>query len=89
MRVRPGLGVELTARTLPVRTFQAQVDRIAPRATKGELRSTVTVYCQLREASADLLPGMIGHARIYHGRRRIGGILIERVLRFLRTEFWW
>jgi multidrug efflux pump subunit AcrA (membrane-fusion protein) len=88
-RVRPGQAVELKARVLPFRTFPARVDRLAPRAVRGEVQSTVTVYCRLHDTAADLRPGMIGHARIYHERRRIGVILLDRGLRFLRTEFWW
>jgi hypothetical protein len=56
---------------------------------KGDVQSTVTVYCRLKNSDAELRPGMLGHARIYCGRRQVGVILAERVLRFLRTEFWW
>ena len=31
---------------------------------------------------------MTGYARISCGRRPLGAILVDRVLRFLRTEFW-
>ena len=26
---------------------------------------------------------------IYTGRRSLGEVLVERVLRYVRTEFWW
>jgi hypothetical protein len=32
---------------------------------------------------------MTGYGRIYDGQRAIGEILADRVLRYLRTEFWW
>jgi hypothetical protein len=32
---------------------------------------------------------MTGHARIVTGRRAPGLILLDRALRYLRTEFWW
>jgi hypothetical protein len=32
---------------------------------------------------------MTGHARIVTGRRAPGRIFLARVLRYLRTEFWW
>jgi multidrug resistance efflux pump len=35
-----------------------------------------------------LRPGMTGHARIATGRRSPGLILLDRALRYLRTEFW-
>ena len=91
-RVQSGLKIELKARALPFQSFQAQADRIAPNAVfdeADEVQSTVTVYCRLDETAAGLRPGMTGYARIYCGRRPVGEILANRVLRFLRTEFWW
>ncbi|MCI0461479.1 MAG: HlyD family efflux transporter periplasmic adaptor subunit [Gemmataceae bacterium] len=88
-RVEPGQVVELKARALPYQTFLAQVDRIAPTAGRGEVQSSVIVYCRLAEASAALRPGMTGYARISTGRRSLGEILSDRTLRYLRTEFWW
>ena len=88
-RVHPGQRVAMKARSLPFETFQAKVDRIAPKAVSGDVQSTVTVYCRLEAPPPDLQPGMSGYARIYCGRRPIGEMLTERVLRFLRTEFWW
>jgi hypothetical protein len=32
---------------------------------------------------------MTGYARIYCGRASFARIIVDRVLRFLRTEFWW
>ena len=88
-RVQAGQPVELKARALPYETFVCQVDRIAPAAGKGEVQSNVTVYCRLGEHAAELRPGMTGHARIATGRRSPGMIAVDRVLRYLRTEFWW
>jgi putative peptide zinc metalloprotease protein len=87
--VQPGQRVELKARALPFQTFQATVDRIAPSAAKAEVQSTVTVYCRLKEPVSDLRPMMTGYARIYRGQRSLGGFLVDRAVRFLRTEFWW
>jgi multidrug efflux pump subunit AcrA (membrane-fusion protein) len=88
-RVRPGQAVELKARALPFETFRTTVDRIAPAAGKGDAQSNVTVYCCLENPGADLRPGMSGHARIATGSRSPGLILVDRALRYLRTEFWW
>jgi putative peptide zinc metalloprotease protein len=88
-RVRPGQAVELKARALPFETFPASVDRVAPAAGPGAVQSTVTVTCRLGEHPADLRPGMTGYARIYTGRRSLGEILLDRALRYVRTEFWW
>jgi multidrug resistance efflux pump len=94
-RVRVGQVVNLKARALPLETFAAAVERIAPAATREEAKSgasvhsNVTVYCRLTDAPADLRPGMSGYARIYTGRRSLGMVLIDRVRRYVRTEFWW
>jgi multidrug efflux pump subunit AcrA (membrane-fusion protein) len=88
-RVQPGQPVELKARALPFHTFTTQVDRIAPAAVQGEVQSSVTVFCRLPDPGSALRPGMTGHARINAGQRPLGLIMIDRTLRFLRTEFWW
>jgi multidrug efflux pump subunit AcrA (membrane-fusion protein) len=88
-RIRTGLPVQLKARAQPFKTFETEVSRIAPAAGAGEVQSTVTVYCDFDNQSADLRPGMTGYARIYTGRHAIGAVLLRRVLRFIRTEFWW
>jgi multidrug resistance efflux pump len=87
--VRPGQKVELKARALPFKTFEAQVDRIAPRAKTGTLESTVIVYCRLEHPDPDLLPGMTGFARIYCDPQPAGRIFLDKIMRFVRTEFWW
>jgi multidrug efflux pump subunit AcrA (membrane-fusion protein) len=88
-RVQVGQSVELKARARPFDTFTARVERIAPAAGRGEVQSTVTLYGRLENSGGDLRPGMTGHARVYTGRRSLGGFLLDRALRFLRTEFWW
>jgi multidrug resistance efflux pump len=88
-RVQPGQSVHLKARALPFETFVSRVERIAPAAGRGDVQSSVTVYCLLDPTATDLRPEMTGHARIYTGKRRIGAILLDRALRYVRTEFWW
>jgi len=88
-RVQPGKAVKLKARAMPFQTFRTEVDRIAPAAGKGEAQSNVTIYCRLDNHAASLRPGMSGHARIATGTRSPGLILVDRALRYLRTEFWW
>jgi putative peptide zinc metalloprotease protein len=88
-RVQSGQPVELKARTLPYAMLAASVDRIAPAAGPGETQASVTVYCRLEAAPPELRSGMTGHARIYSGPRPLGLFLADRVLRYLRTEFWW
>jgi multidrug efflux pump subunit AcrA (membrane-fusion protein) len=88
-RLRVGQPVKLKARALPFETFHAAVERIAPSATPADVQGTVTVYCRLDNPGVELRPEMSGYARISTGRRPIGAIAIARVLRYVRTEFWW
>jgi multidrug efflux pump subunit AcrA (membrane-fusion protein) len=88
-RVRPGQEIRLKARARPYQTFLSQVDRVATSGVRGEAQSSLTVYCRLYEAPDDLRTEMTGYARIDTGRRPIGAILLDRMLRFVRTEFWW
>jgi multidrug efflux pump subunit AcrA (membrane-fusion protein) len=100
-RVQPGQGVELKARALPFRTFDAQVTRIAPGTQRPEgpglalgtphadTPVSLTVYSEVDNAGGELRPGMTGYARIRCGDRSFGEMLLERGLRYLRTEFWW
>ena len=91
-RVEPGQTVELKARAVPFQTFYAKVNRMAPAAAKaerGEGQSTLTLYCRLDNSCPELKPGMTGYARIECGRRSLGAIFVTRVLRYVRTEFWW
>jgi multidrug efflux pump subunit AcrA (membrane-fusion protein) len=87
--VRPGQVVQMKVRALPLQAFHARVERIAPRAVRGDVQSTLTVYCRLEDPHPALRPGMLGYAHISCGRRPIATILGNRVLRLLRTEFWW
>jgi hypothetical protein len=88
-RVRPGQPVRSKARALPFETFTTVVDRVAPSGVPGEAQSNVTVYCRLDHAPDDLRTEMTGYARVDTGRRPIGAILLDRILRFVRSEFWW
>ena len=64
--------------------------RIAPlAATEENAQSTVVVHCAMNETAPVLRTSMSGYARIYTGRRSVGGIILDRAMRLLRTEFWW
>ena len=75
-------------------TFAATAVRLAPAAVRTdparpEDACTVTVACRLVEPTSRLRSGMTGYARIYSEERSLGGYLLDRAVRFLRTEFWW
>jgi multidrug resistance efflux pump len=88
-RVRPEQEIRLKARALPYHTFVSRVDRVAASGVRGEAQSSVTVFCRLDQAPDELRTEMTGYARIDTGRRPLGAILLDRMLRFVRTEFWW
>lgn len=87
-RIKPGQKVLLRARALPFDTFQAELERVAPVADSGVAQSHVILHCCLRGTPAELRPGMTGYARVYTGQRTLGEIVLDRVLRLVRTEFW-
>lgn len=89
--VKAGQLVELKARALPYETFNARVDRVAPRAktVEGALQGTVVVYCHLDDKDANLLAGMTGVGRVFRGQESLGTIACDRAMRYVRTEFWW
>ena len=88
-RVRPGQRVRLKVRAMPFETFEVEVDRIAPVADEGELQSTVSVYCRMMESCDALCSGLTGHARIECGSAPTAVVVTRRILRRVRTEFWW
>lgn len=88
-RVAPGQEIALKVRALPFETLSARVVRVAPAAAHGDVQAKVTVYGRLEACPAELLPGMTGYARIYTGPTTPGNYLGARLLRYLRTEFWW
>ena len=88
-RVSPGQTVRMKARSLPFEVFEVEVERIDPRADKGDVQSHVNIYCRLDDPQGRLRSGMTGHARIECGRGSLAAIFAKNCLRFIRTEFWW
>ncbi len=96
-----GQEVLLKPRALPFTNLTARVDRIAPATASAQStsqsephkssssQSTVTVYCVVDNEHSQLCTGMTGFGRIYQSLRPLGWIVMNRVLRFFRTEFWW
>jgi multidrug resistance efflux pump len=88
-QVKPGQTIELKARALPFGVIHGKVEQIAPRTTEGELQNKVVVYCTVDDHDEALRPGMSGYARIYSDRCCVGWFLVKKIVRMLRTEFWW
>jgi len=86
-----GQAVKFKARALPYETLEGRVTGLAPCAAREDprMQGTVVVRCSLGRPVPVLRTSMSGYARIYTGRRSLGGILLDRAMRLLRTEFWW
>jgi hypothetical protein len=48
----------------------------------------VLIVTQLENGSLLLRPGMTGKAKIYCGERRVIDLVIRRLARLVRVEFW-
>ncbi len=88
-RVRDEQTAVLKPRSLPLERVPARVRRVAVAAEPGEENSRIVVDCAPDAPAPLLRPGLSGYARIDTGRRPAGAILVDRVLRHLRTEYWW
>jgi multidrug efflux pump subunit AcrA (membrane-fusion protein) len=87
--IEVGQQIALKPRALPFTTLPATVVRIAPVIADGSSPGSVTVHARVEQPRPSLRPGATGWARIYMGARPIGKFLGHRVVRLLRTEFWW
>jgi multidrug efflux pump subunit AcrA (membrane-fusion protein) len=88
-RVRDEQTAVLKPRSLPLERVPARVRRVAVAAEPGEENSRIVIDCAPDVPVPLLRPGLSGYARIDTGRRPAGAILVDRVLRHLRTEYWW
>lgn len=89
--VQTGLPVRLKARSLPFQTFSATVDRISTVTNREPTtaKNRVVVHCRLDNESGLLKSGMSGLGSIQHGWNTAGIVLVTRMLKYFRTEFWW
>ena len=73
-------------------SFEGTVTSIAPVATVAQQNSqagpTVLVMTQLENRAMLLRPSMSGRAKIYCGERNALELLLRRVVRYFRVEFW-
>ena len=91
-RVRDGQTVTLRPRSLPLEKVFGRVERVANAADPPDAArpvSHVTIECSLHTLTGALRPGMSGFARVDTGKRPVGTILMDRILRHLKTEYWW
>src|SRR5262249_7682393 len=58
-------------------------------SSAGAIPSTVVIRTRLDSPRTELRPGMSGYARVSTERHPVGRVALYRLLRFIRTEFWW
>lgn len=77
----PGSQVELRVSAYPT---------VPHRGTVIKLRLSPDLYAVAAIANSDkvLLPEMSGYAKVSCGKISLGGLLIRKLLRFFRLEFW-
>jgi putative peptide zinc metalloprotease protein len=89
--VKAGQTVVLKARAYPNVVFSGTVKSLAPVATKdAEWRNdrTVLVTTELDNSSGLLKSAMTGRAKISCGEVRTFDLVMRRVARYVRVEFW-
>ena len=89
--VHIGQKVVLKARAYPHRDFEGTVTSIAPVVTEPEQAQDerrILVVTQLDNASGLLKPEMTGNAKVYCGEQRLVDIVMRRLIRYLKVEFW-
>lgn len=86
--VRPGRVVKFRTRSYPGITFEGKVTLISEQTEEGELEPIFVVTAEAANKDALLKSGMTGHAKIYCGKRPAYKIILRRLVRWIRVEFW-
>ncbi len=96
--VRVGQKVKIKARGYPGRSFWGEVVSIAsaaqtaPNAQRASFlpapQSRIQVHTEVDNAEGLLKPGMTGNGKIYCGKKTLADLLTRRLVRYVRTEFW-
>jgi len=87
--IQPGQPVLIKLQGYPSSRFEGTVTLIAPVAKIENNQSVMHVRTEIDNDTALLKVGMTGIAWIQCGPRPIGAILLRRLVRYVRTEFWW
>ncbi len=86
--VKMGHEVKLKVRGYPGLTFNGVVTRISGQAESGELQPVFVVTAEAANTNGLMKPGMTGHAKIYCGKWPAYKVLLWRIVRWFRVEFW-
>lgn len=84
-----GKKIKAKAKGFPSESFYGVVVAIGQKADPGDKQNYVTVRSFIKNPNGTLKPGMTGKAKIYCRTSSPLRILIRRIVRSIRTEFWW
>jgi putative peptide zinc metalloprotease protein len=84
-----GKEVKAKAKGYPYKSFYGVVSSVGQKAERGDKQSYVIVRSFIDNKEGLLKPGMTGVAKIYCRRSSPLRILIRRIVRSIRAEFWW
>ena len=83
------MPVYLIARSFPDQQFKGNVDFIAPVAETVDNERVVKIRSELDNGDRMLKPDMTGVAKIHAGPRKVIAVMTRRIIRWIRTEFWY
>jgi hypothetical protein len=92
--VSVGQSVKLKARGYPGETFSGRVTRISGQTETGQLQSSAisgpvfVVTAEVANERGLMKSGMTGRAKIYCGKLPVYKVVLWRVVRWFRVEFW-
>jgi len=87
--VQPGNPVKMKARSYPALTYAGAVVRIDPVVTdEADEHRVIFVTANIANRDGMLKPGMTGKAKINCGNWPIYKIIMWRIVRYIRVEFW-
>lgn len=87
--VKPGNPVKMKVRAYPAITYEGTVIRIDPLVVdEGNRQGVILVTANIANHNGMLKPGMTGKAKINCGKWPIYRLILWRLVRYLRVEFW-
>ena len=86
--VRVGQTVKLKARGYPGTTFDGVITKISGQTETGELQPVLAITAHVSNTDGLMKPGMTGRAKIYCGKQPVYKVLLWRMVRWFRVEFW-
>ncbi len=86
--IKVGQTVMLKARGYPGETFQGNVTKISGQSETGKIQPVFVITAEVANTNSLMKSGMTGRAKIYCGKWPIYKVLLWRIVRWFRVEFW-